>query len=141
MGSGQWVVGRMEGLGYTDFRAGRVSPLVPAHCPPPTTHYVASSYCLFYAYCPNPQLPHSHVTMKLAYLDCASGISGDMTLGALVDAGVELDALNTAVGSLGLPKSARSMPRPGTAGPISLSKMLLAVMWTPLASLCTTTPR
>lgn len=41
--------------------------------------------------------------MKLAYLDCASGISGDMTLGALVDAGVELARLNEAVQSLGLP--------------------------------------
>jgi len=41
--------------------------------------------------------------MKLAYLDCASGISGDMTLGALVDAGVDLDQLNAAIGSLGLP--------------------------------------
>ncbi|MHC4178595.1 MAG: nickel pincer cofactor biosynthesis protein LarC [Planctomycetota bacterium] len=41
--------------------------------------------------------------MKLAYLDCASGISGDMMLGALVDAGVDLQRLNAAVESLGLP--------------------------------------
>ncbi len=41
--------------------------------------------------------------MKVAYLDCASGISGDMMLGALVDAGVELAVLNDAIASLGLP--------------------------------------
>jgi len=41
--------------------------------------------------------------MRIAYFDCPSGISGDMTLGALVDAGVPLDQLNEAIGSLGLP--------------------------------------
>lgn len=41
--------------------------------------------------------------MKIAYLDCASGISGDMTLGALVDAGIDLEALNAGIQTLGLP--------------------------------------
>jgi pyridinium-3,5-bisthiocarboxylic acid mononucleotide nickel chelatase len=41
--------------------------------------------------------------MRIAYLDCASGISGDMTLGALVDAGAELSAIQTGIDSLGLP--------------------------------------
>jgi uncharacterized protein (TIGR00299 family) protein len=49
-----------------------------------------------------PSVEHQAL-MRIAYLDCASGISGDMTLGALVDAGVELDALNAGIQTLGLP--------------------------------------
>jgi uncharacterized protein (TIGR00299 family) protein len=41
--------------------------------------------------------------MRIAYLDCASGISGDMTLGALIDAGTELPAIQAGIDSLGLP--------------------------------------
>jgi pyridinium-3,5-bisthiocarboxylic acid mononucleotide nickel chelatase len=39
---------------------------------------------------------------KLLYLDCFSGVSGDMLLGACLDAGVPLDAVRGALGSLGL---------------------------------------
>ncbi len=41
--------------------------------------------------------------MRIAYVDCLSGVSGDMMLGALVDAGVLLEAIQSAVDSLGLP--------------------------------------
>ena len=41
--------------------------------------------------------------MRIGYFDCFSGISGDMTLGALVDAGVDAAAIKSAIGSLGLP--------------------------------------
>jgi len=41
--------------------------------------------------------------MTLAYFDCFSGISGDMTLGALVDAGVNIDALRSELLKLNLP--------------------------------------
>jgi uncharacterized protein (TIGR00299 family) protein len=39
---------------------------------------------------------------RILYFDCFSGISGDMALGALLDAGLPLDALKHALGSLAL---------------------------------------
>lgn len=41
--------------------------------------------------------------MKQAYFDCFSGISGDMTLGALVDAGVSLEHLRNELRALDVP--------------------------------------
>ena len=41
--------------------------------------------------------------MRIAYLDCASGISGDMTVAALIDAGVDVAAIKAGIDSLGLP--------------------------------------
>jgi len=51
------------------------------------------------------ELGHERVlaAMRIAYLDCASGISGDMTLGALIDAGAELATIQAGIDSLGLP--------------------------------------
>jgi len=45
--------------------------------------------------------------MRIAYLDCFAGISGDMFLGALVDAGVPLSVLQSATAALGLGASLR----------------------------------
>lgn len=41
--------------------------------------------------------------MKLLYLDCFAGVSGDMLLGALIDLGVPLEALREPLGRLQLP--------------------------------------
>jgi len=39
---------------------------------------------------------------RVMYIECFSGAAGDMLLGALVDAGVPIEALRTALGSLGV---------------------------------------
>jgi hypothetical protein len=39
---------------------------------------------------------------RIAYLDCFSGVSGDMVLGALIDVGLPLDSLRAALGSLAI---------------------------------------
>ena len=41
--------------------------------------------------------------MRVAHFDCLSGISGDMVLGAVIDAGVPADAIRAALDSLELP--------------------------------------
>ena len=56
--------------------------------------------------------------MRIAYLDCFSGISGDMLLGALVAAGLDLDDLRHELGSLpvgGYRLEARAVRRAGIA--------------------------
>ena len=40
--------------------------------------------------------------VRVCYLDCFSGIAGDMLLGALVDAGLEVEALRGAIAKLGI---------------------------------------
>ena len=40
--------------------------------------------------------------MKVLYFDCFSGASGDMILGALIDAGVAVDDIRRAIGSLAI---------------------------------------
>ena len=40
--------------------------------------------------------------MRVAHLDCATGISGDMTLAALIDSGVDADAIRAGIDSLSL---------------------------------------
>lgn len=41
--------------------------------------------------------------MRVAYLDCFAGISGDMTLSAVIDAGVPLESIQRGIDSLALP--------------------------------------
>ena len=44
---------------------------------------------------------------RVLYLDCFSGASGDMVIGALLDAGLPFEALEEALGSLALEDECR----------------------------------
>ncbi|MFN3531295.1 MAG: nickel pincer cofactor biosynthesis protein LarC [Candidatus Brocadia sp.] len=57
--------------------------------------------------------------MKIAYFDCFSGISGDMTLGAFVDAGLDINLLSDQLAQLhlhGYEISAEKVKRAGISG-------------------------
>jgi len=49
--------------------------------------------------------------MKIAYFDCFAGISGDMTLGALVDLGLDVDELKSMLTGLGITSAAFTVDR------------------------------
>ena len=57
--------------------------------------------------------------MKLAYFDCFAGAGGDMIVGALLDAGADMEAVKEALGRLNVPGFsvlARTVQRAGLAG-------------------------
>ncbi len=57
--------------------------------------------------------------MKIAYFDCFSGVSGDMILGSLIDAGLDLEALKKTLSTIPLPDyeiSSEKVMKNGIAG-------------------------
>ena len=70
--------------------------------------------------------------MKIAYFDCFSGISGDMILGALLDAGLALENLNREIAKLGVQDI--SIERESTARhAIAATRARVCVAGVPLA--------
>ena len=65
--------------------------------------------------------------MKIAYLDVCAGISGDMTLGALIDAGVDLDRLRDELRALPLDNWQLDAERVPKAG-IQATKATVSVL-------------
>ena len=64
--------------------------------------------------------------MKSAYLQCVGGVSGDMLLGAIIDAGVPVDDLNAAIDSLGV-NGVEIVAQPGRRGGVHGTHALVEV--------------
>jgi hypothetical protein len=60
---------------------------------------------------------------RLAYFDCPAGASGDMILGALVDAGWPIARLNAVVEALGLAQAVRVRAEPVLRGPLAATRV------------------
>ena len=65
--------------------------------------------------------------MTIAYFDCFSGISGDMALGALLDAGGELAILERTVTALGLDAEVKVKARQEERGHLGGTRVLVEV--------------
>jgi pyridinium-3,5-bisthiocarboxylic acid mononucleotide nickel chelatase len=63
--------------------------------------------------------------MRILYLDCPSGISGDMTLGALVDAGADPGLLQATVDALSLSEEVRISARHEERGHLGGTRVLV----------------
>jgi uncharacterized protein (TIGR00299 family) protein len=67
-----------------------------------TSLVVGRSSLAIHAWTNNQRLTTNDVFMRIAYLECFSGISGDMFLGALVDAGVSPQLFRDTVAAMGV---------------------------------------
>jgi uncharacterized protein (TIGR00299 family) protein len=65
--------------------------------------------------------------MTIAYFDCFSGISGDMTLGALIDAGADAAILDATVEALGLGDEVTTAVRREQRGHVGGTRVLVDV--------------
>ena len=65
--------------------------------------------------------------MTIAYFDCFSGISGDMTLGALIDAGADAAILDATVEALGLGDEVTTAVRREQRGHVGGTRVLVGV--------------
>ncbi len=61
--------------------------------------------------------------MKIAYADCFSGISGDMFLAALLDAGLTLETLRDGIDRLGLPEKVELLLTETRRGPMRAASL------------------